>query len=150
MTFDVTRPGEGDIVWAVADRLRFLGGVEGSDLELVEVEIPAGSGTPPHSHASPELFYVLEGEVTLRHFPPGAPPAACVAGPGTTARIGPMEVHNYVNESRETARLLVLVEASMIAFFRDIGTPAPEPQPDFARLGAAMSRHGITVPEMAG
>ncbi|WP_111428610.1 hypothetical protein [Rhodobacteraceae bacterium DSL-40] len=73
MTFDVMRPGEGDIVWAVADRLRFLGGVEGPALELVEVEILANSGTP-----------------------------------------------------------------------------APEPQPALARLGAAMTRHGITVPATAG
>ncbi|RRH87449.1 cupin domain-containing protein [Mesorhizobium tamadayense] len=143
MNFNVTTPEAAQTLWVVADRIRLLGGIAGSSLELIEVEVPPGSGTPPHSHASPELFYVLEGTLTVRHFVAGGPPEMTVAGPGTSVRIGPRAPHNYSNDSGRPVRMLVLVEPSMIAFFRDIGTVEPQAQPDFARIGAAMQRHGI-------
>lgn len=40
--------------------------------------------------------------------------------------------------------MLVQIEPSMVAFFRDIGLAAkPQGAPDFARITAAMARHGI-------
>ncbi|GMB82463.1 hypothetical protein NN6n1_32460 [Shinella zoogloeoides] len=143
MNMKVTTLQDGETRWVVADRVRFLGGFADAKLELLEVEIPPGSGTPPHSHASPELFYVIDGEVTIRHFAAGKPPVAVAAGAGTSVKIDGNAPHNYMNESDRVARMLVLVEPSMTAFFRDIGTPAPQAQPDFARIGAAMQRHGI-------
>lgn len=143
MNIDVTTPQNGETLWVVADRIRFLGGVAGANLELIEVELPPGSGTPPHSHASPELFYVIDGEVSIRHFAAGRPPATIAATAGTSVRIARNAPHNYVNESGKPARMLVLVEPSMTAFFREIGTAEPQAQPDFARIGAAMQRHGI-------
>ncbi|TGP18164.1 MULTISPECIES: cupin domain-containing protein [unclassified Mesorhizobium] len=143
MNFNVTTPEAAQTLWVVADRIRLLGGIADSSLELIEVEVPPGSGTPPHSHASPELFYVLEGTLTVRHFGAGGSPEVTVAGPGTSVRIGPRAPHNYSNDSGRPVRMLVLVEPSMIAFFRDIGTVEPQAQPDFARIGAAMQRHGI-------
>jgi hypothetical protein len=44
---------------------------------------------------------------------------------------------------------MVLIEPSMVDFFRDIGTVEPQAEPDFARIGAAMARHGIEVLTMA-
>jgi len=149
MQIDVNIPNNGEILWVVADRVRFLGGLSGSNLELIEVEVPPGSGTPPHTHASPEMFYVLDGELTVRHFAAGGPPRATVAGPGTAIRIEPMAAHNYSNDSRGPVRMLVLIEQSMITFFRDIGTVEPQAEPDFAQIGAAMQRHGIEVLSMA-
>ncbi|WP_134495241.1 cupin domain-containing protein [Microvirga pakistanensis] len=148
MKIDVTTPGDGETLWVVADRIRFLGGLAGSNLELIEVEVPPGSGTPPHSHASPELIYVIEGELTVRHFATGVPPEVTVAGPGTSVRVDPRAPHNYSNDGVDPVRMLVLIEPSMIAFFRDIGTAEPPAQPDFARIGAAMQRHGIKTPTM--
>ncbi|WP_230534345.1 cupin domain-containing protein [Microvirga roseola] len=149
MKIDVTTPGDGETLWVVADRIRFLGGLAGSNLELIEVEVPPGSGTPPHSHASPELFYVIEGELTVRHFATDGPPEVTIAGPGTSVRVDPRAPHNYSNDGGNPVRMLVLIEPSMIAFFRDIGTVEPPAQPDFARIGAAMQRHGIETPTMA-
>ena len=52
--------------------------------------------------------------------------------------------HNYVNESHKPVRMLVMLEASMVAFFRDIGSAERmQGAPDFARIGAAMQKHGI-------
>ena len=149
MSIHITSAQEGETRWVVADRIRFLGGPAGANLELVEVEIPSGSGTPPHSHASPELFYVLDGEITIRHFAAGKPPAVVVAKAGTSVRIDGHTPHNYVNESGRPARMLVLLEPSMTAFFREIGTVEPEAAPDFSRIGAAMQRHGIEALKMA-
>lgn len=150
MTLEVTTSANADYLWVVDDRVRFLGGVPGSDLELVDIEVPAGSGTPPHTHESPELFYVLEGELTVREFGAGAPPQVMRAGPGTSVRIPSMVPHNYVNESGKPVRMLVLLEPTMIAFFREIGSvERPQGGPDFARIGAAMQRHGIEALAMA-
>ncbi|MDW6023162.1 cupin domain-containing protein [Mesorhizobium sp. BAC0120] len=149
MSIHVTTMQQGETRWVVGDRIRFLGGLAGSNLEVLEVEIPPGSGTPPHSHASPELFYVIDGEVTIRHFAAGKPPTAVSAGAGTSVRIDGHAPHNYANESGKPARMLVLIEPSMTAFFREIGTAEPQATPDFARIGAAMRRHGIEALQMA-
>lgn len=144
MTLDVNHPSNADCRWVVADKIRFLGNLPGSSIELLDIEVPAGSGTPPHTHESAELFYVLEGELTLRQFGSETPPVVIHAGPGTSVRIPSRVPHNYVNESGKPVRMLVMLEASMVAFFRDIGSAEPaHGVPDFARIGAAMQRHGI-------
>lgn len=90
------------------------------------------------------MFYVVEGELTLRLFTAaGGPPEVVLAGPGTAVRIDPRRPHNYVNESGAPVRIVVLVERSLVAFFRDIRTAEPQAMPDLARIGAAMERHGI-------
>lgn len=144
MTIDVTHASNADCRWVVADKIRFLGNLPGSSIELLDIEVPSGSGTPPHTHESAELFYILEGQLTLRQFGSDGPPAVIHAGPGTSVRIPSRVPHNYVNESRKPVRMLVMLEASMVAFFRDIGSAErAHGAPDFARIGAAMAKHGI-------
>ena len=144
MNIDVNSPSNADYRWVVADKIRFLGSLPGSSVELMDIEVPAGSGTPPHTHESAELFYVLEGELTLRQFASEGPPAVIHAGAGTSVRIPSRVPHNYVNECSKPVRMLVMLEASMVAFFRDIGTAErTHGAPDFARIGAAMQKHGI-------
>lgn len=148
MTVTVTTHDSAETLWVAADRLRILGGVEGSDLSLLEVTVPPGSGTPPHTHLSPELFYVVSGEITYGHFLHGAPPRMTRALPGTTVRVDSMEPHNYTNTGPDTAVMLVLVDPSMVAFFRDLGhvePPAPGTPPNIAEIMAAMARHGIAL-----
>lgn len=143
---EVTTPGQSEALWVIGDRIRFLGKVLGSSLELIEVEIPPGSGTPPHTHESPETFYILDGELTLRRFTAGSPPDVLRAGCGASISVPSRVPHNYINESGELVRMLVLLEPSMTAFFREIGSHEPlKGEPDFARIGAAMQRHGIEV-----
>jgi quercetin dioxygenase-like cupin family protein len=133
--------------WVMADRLRFLGQMPGTDSWLIEVEAPPGSGTPPHSHASPEVFAVTEGHLTLRSFGAGGP-TAWRLGAGESLAIPAHAPHNYANESDAPVRFLVLLQDSLIAFFREIGRPlppAPGDAPDFAAILAAMERHGIAL-----
>ncbi len=50
----------------------------------------------------------------------------------------------YVNESGSPVRMLVVLETSLVAFFRDIGSAEPETaMPDFTKIGAPMQRYGI-------
>lgn len=145
MQIDVTSPAAAEWLWVVADRIRFHGGLPGSDLELIEVEVPPGSGTPPHSHAAAEMFCVTEGALTITQFGGPGAPETVAAGPGTTVRIPGGVPHAYMNDSGAPARMFVLIEGSMIAFFREIGSPVRQAEPDVARIGAAMQRHGIAM-----
>lgn len=150
MSIQVTVPSHPDYLWVVSDRIRFLGNVPGSKLDLLDIEVTPGSGTPPHTHDSPELFYILEGELTIREFGANLPPQMIRAHAGMSVRIPSRVPHNYVNESGRTVRMLVTVEPSMTAFFREIGTQQrPQGAPDFARIGAAMEKHGIEALAMA-
>jgi quercetin dioxygenase-like cupin family protein len=145
MTITITPRERIETCWVVTDRLRFLGQLPGTSVHLIEVEAPPASGTPPHTHASPELFLVTEGTLTLRSFGPDGG-ATFRLNPGESAAIGSMEPHNYANESDRPVRFLAMVDDTMIAFFRELGKDAPLAPgavPDFASIAAAMARHGI-------
>jgi len=145
----VTSTHQADSLWVVRDRVSFLGAVPGSSLSLLELEVPPGSGTPPHTHASPETFRVLSGEVTFGLFDE-KPPRFAVAGPGAVVRIPSHAAHNYQNAGPVPATLLVLVDDSMVRFFRDLGKAqrppeAPPAAAEIAAVMAACSRHGINL-----
>jgi quercetin dioxygenase-like cupin family protein len=150
MTATILTPDSVPSLYVVRDRIRFFGPVEGTDLKLVEVEVPPGSGSPPHRHASPETFRILEGEVTFGLFEPGRAPEQVVTGPGAVVRVEAWAGHNYVNAGRVPARMLVILDDTMIGFFEDLGTEAtPEAgPPSEAEIGAIMAacrKHGIEV-----
>jgi quercetin dioxygenase-like cupin family protein len=148
-TITVTHRNEAEILWVVRDQMRFMGDLAGTELSILEVEVPPGSGTPPHLHASPEIFRVLRGEITFGLFENG-PPQQIRAEAGTVVTVPSGVGHNYANLGAEPASMLVVVEASMVAFFRDIGradTPPAGPPSDaeIAEVLSACARHGITV-----
>jgi quercetin dioxygenase-like cupin family protein len=143
----ITTPDRAETLWVVRDRLRFLGDVPGTELALIELEVPPGAGTPPHTHASPEVFRVLCGEVTFGLFDSN-PPREVVDGPGTVVSVPSRVPHNYRNASDRPATVLVLLDRTMIAFFRDLGrTEAPPAGPpseaEIAGVLAACARHDI-------
>lgn len=148
-TITLTTPAQAETVWVIRDRIRFMGEVPGTDLAVVEVEVPPGSGTPPHRHASPEVFHVLTGEVTFGIFEPG-PPREVTAGAGTVVTVPRDATHNYRNAGGVPATMLVVVDRSMTAFFRDLGrreVPAggPPSEAEIAAVLAACARHGIII-----
>jgi quercetin dioxygenase-like cupin family protein len=57
---------------------RMDGPVEGYEVVMVEIEIPAGTLVPPHTHPGVESTFVIEGsgELTME----GHPPRPLVAG----------------------------------------------------------------------
>ena len=145
MTITVTPRERIETHWVVTDHLRFLGQLPGTTSHLIEVEAPPGSGTPPHTHASPELFVVVEGTLTLRSFGPDGVTTIHL-NPGESAAVDSMEPHNYANEGDRPVRFLVMLDDSMVAFFRDVGRDTPlaaGEMPDFPAIAGAMARHGI-------
>lgn len=145
----VTRPENAPSLWVIRDHIHFMGEVDGTDLAILEIDVPPGSGTPPHRHASPEIFRVLSGEITFGYFGDG-PPTLAVAGPGTVVTVPPHAPHNYQNASAEPATLLVVLDQSMVTFFRDLGRPdappaGPPSDAEIAEIMAACGRHGITI-----
>ena len=140
-------PGQG--WWVLTDFVRYLGRLPGREVDLIEVHVAPGSGTPPHTHASAELFHVTEGEVTIGRFGDG-PPAFHVLHAGEAAAVEPDAPHNYMNNSDRPARMVVVVEPQMTAFFRDLGRKDPPPAgpPDAALMAEVMAtcgRHGIRI-----
>jgi quercetin dioxygenase-like cupin family protein len=145
----ILHPADADAVWVVRDRIRFLGQLAGTDLTLLEVEVPPGSGTPPHFHASPETFRVLSGEIAFGLFGDEAP-SEVTAGAGTVVTVPSGVPHSYRNAGAAPASLLVVVERPMVEFFRDLGRreapPAGPPgEAEIAAVMAACARHGVTI-----
>ncbi len=145
----IVQPADAETLWVVRDRIRYLGEVPGSELAILEVEVPPGSGTPPHRHASPEIFRVLSGEVSFGRFEEG-PPTWAMAGPGTLVTVPSGASHGYRNDGDAPASLLVVVESSMVEFFRDLGRTEPPPagpptDDEIAAVLAACKRHDIEL-----
>jgi quercetin dioxygenase-like cupin family protein len=130
----------------LGDRIRFTGALEGTDAVLVEVTVPPGSGVPLHRHRSAEVFRVLTGRVDFL-LPGEGAPQRIGAGPGDAVTVPPDAVHGYANAGHDTAMMMVLLDRTMAAFFRELGRPEPITGPpgpeDMARIGAACARHGI-------
>jgi len=145
----ITTPATASTVWVIRDRITFLGAVPGTDLALLEVEVPPGSGTPPHTHASPEVFRVLRGELTFGIFA-DTPPREVAAGAGTVVTIPPHAPHNYRNATDQPATVFVVVDRTMVDFFRDLGrreAPAggPPSEAEIDGVLAACARHQISL-----
>lgn len=148
-TASVIRVEEATPIWVLGDQLQFMGSVEGTDLHVIDVKIPPGSGTPPHRHQSIEIFRVSEGEVTFGFFDGGSVKSV-VAGPGTVVTVPANFGHNYQNRSAKPAAMTAIVEGQMKAFFNDVGSPVePPPGPpssaQIETLRAACQRHGIEI-----
>lgn len=145
----VTTLADAQSVWVIGDEVRFMGGVDGGNLSLVDVTVMPGSGTPPHRHASPEIFRVTEGEVTFGIFGDG-PPRLFTAGEGTVVTVPSWLGHNYSNQSGRPARFAAVVENDMVKFFEDVGVadrppPGPPSEETIGRIMAACQRHGIEL-----
>jgi mannose-6-phosphate isomerase-like protein (cupin superfamily) len=102
----VLAPGAGEIVGDAADRrVEIL-----SDHEALSVTWsmfgPHREGADLHVHRShTDLFYVLEGELTIRL---GLEDRPAVVPAGTLARVPPLVVHGFRNGSDEEVRYLNL------------------------------------------
>jgi len=116
----VTRPGEGEPLRPVGNRLTLLMTSERTEgaYALWESIIPPGGGVPRHVHHNEaEAWYVLEGNVTF-----------CVengellvATPGTFVYSPKGRPHAFQNRSDRSARMLTLVTpGGLEEFFREI------------------------------
>jgi quercetin dioxygenase-like cupin family protein len=141
--------GEGDVLWVLGDRLRLLGDLPGTGLHLAELSVPPGSGPPVHTHASPELFHIIEGELNFLTVISGQT-RSLVARQGDTVAAPPGAPHGFKNVSAAPARAIVWFDASLLAFFRAAGSAsAPPPGPPLSEVirhvVETAQRHGMTI-----
>ena len=120
-------PENGRNYWVWGDHYSFKTIADDTNGEhaLLEMTVNPGSGTPPHiHHAEDEMFYVLEGELSL-----WCDDKKTIAKPGSFVAVPKGSVHRWANESDSAARSLVfLVPAGFEAFLMKIGTPITDPQ----------------------
>ena len=100
---------------------------------LMEAVVPPGGGPPPHIQTwEEEGFYILEGEVVFR-----------AGGEGPVATTGPFLhvprgiVHNFKNESQQTARMLIFFAPAGIEGLMEKLAASP------AELLAIGREHGV-------
>lgn len=141
-------PGEGDAVWFLDNLLTIKSSrADGSQFDMVEGAMPAGSHTPFHAHdGEDEAFYVLEGELTI--FLEGG--RKVEATPGSYVHIPTGTPHGFVTKT--PVRMLVLCGGEgFVEMVREYGTQAerrelpPLTPTDYPRLGAACERNGIRI-----
>lgn len=147
------RAHEGETIGVLGDRLTFKGGLVESDLVLAEVEVAPGAGTPLHSHASPEIFRVLAGELEFSTAAGDGTKRCMRAVAGDVVAIPSGAAHGYANVSGAPALVLAMFDRSLERFFRAVGTApgvAPVGPPDPAQVAhvmAAAQAHGIRILE---
>lgn len=148
-SINITKFEEAETLWVVRDRVRFMGQVDGTDLCVLEVEVPPGSGTPPHRHESVEIFRILNGALTFGRFDQGQPDYIS-AGPGTVITVPSQAPHHYVNRGTEDVLMLVVVQRSLVEFFRELARQEAPPggppnEAELAGVMAACARHSIGI-----
>ncbi len=137
-------PGAGDALAIAGGAYRILlsGAQTNGSCAIISMMVPPGGGPGPHAHKDiQESFYVLDGEVVVR-----SETQTYTARKGAFINI-PFggAVHNFKNESGETAHLLCIVTpAGMDELFREIGKPIaagstpPPPTPPTPEVLAQM------------
>ena len=144
--------GTGPTYRGPGDLYTFLvtGAESGGAFFAMEAYIPPGGGPPPHIHRNEdETFYVLDGTCTI--FLDGRP---VTAGRGDFVHVPRGTVHNFRNDSDETARMiLTFTPAGIEGFFEETLERAHDLDPRSqamedvetvaARYAAAAPRYGM-------
>ncbi|QIB35582.1 cupin domain-containing protein [Ancylobacter pratisalsi] len=134
--------------WVLGDQLSIRGNLEGTTLNVVDVVVPPGGGTPPHSHPSPEIFRILDGTIRIWSVVDGRP-TEMDAGAGDVVTIAAHAPHGYRNVSGAPVSLMAVVDEQTMGFFRAAATDeAPEGPPTADVIGQIMklsADHGITI-----
>lgn len=134
--------------WVVGDKVSLRGQLAGTDLHVIDVEVPPGSGTPPHTHAYAEIFRVLQGTLRIWSLADGAPQEVD-AGPGDVITIPAHAPHAYRNVGTEPAVFMAIVDGQAIRFFQAMASSEPvvgPPGPNvISRIMTVTAEHGVKM-----
>ena len=150
-------PGSAPELELMGVRIRFLvsGEETGGAWSLLEYTAPPGlAGPAPHHHArTTELFYVLEGRLTLE-----VEGEVRTLGAGGLALVPPGVPHRFGNPSAEPCRFLIqLSPGGMEGYFRELAElvrgasawPLPDMRP-VAELAARFDTFSPPAPQEPG
>ena len=122
--------------------------ISGTWLNIFDVTVPPGSRTPKHAHASPEVFRILDGCLTIWRLTDSGP-EEIEANAGDIITIAPFVVHGYSNRGTVPAVFSAVVDRDMAEFIEAEGaTEPPKASPSaeiIARVTAAANAYGITI-----
>ena len=134
--------------FVLGDRIERQLRIRGNWLNIFDVTVPPGSRTPKHAHASPEVFRILEGNLTIWRLSDSGP-EEIEASAGDIVTIAPFMVHGYSNRGTVPAVFSAIVDREMAEFIEAEGTTEPpkaSPSPEtIARMTAAANAYGITI-----
>lgn len=143
---------QGEAYWVMGAKYTFKvnGADNGGAYMMFEADVPPAPGPPPHLHTrEDEMFYVLEGELTVM-----LDGAVSKAPAGTTIILPRNIKHTFWNESGTMARALILASpAPLEDFFREIGqrvqsvdeAPPPVTPEMIAHLYETAERYGMVL-----
>lgn len=138
--------------WVMGDQVSVRAKLDGTALNVIDVMVPPGSGTPPHTHPSAEIFRVLDGTLTIWTAIDGVP-GEHEAGPGDVVTIPGSAPHGYRNAGSGPVMFTAIVDDEMIAFFEEAASknaPSGPPTTDMVnRIMELTGRHGIRILQAA-
>jgi quercetin dioxygenase-like cupin family protein len=127
----------------------------GHEVSLFKGILPPGVVIPLHSHAEPEVFFVLEGSLEV-YRESGQPHGWSTTQPGEVLAIPGNVKHALRNTSSTPTTLLLVTQEELYDFFRSIAKPfeagqipaSPSPE-DMQQLfvAAAKYRYWMGSPE---
>src|SRR5260370_10008584 len=94
----------------------------GHEVSFFKGILPPGVVIPLHSHAEPEVFYVLEGSLEV-HRESGQPQGWSTTQPGGVLAIPGNVKHALRNTSSTPTTLLLVTQEELYNFFRSIAKP---------------------------
>ena len=136
------KKGEGELLAILGTQVKFLCTSESTDkgFSILEVELPQGTGAPPHHHPWDEAYYLLSGNVTfqLEEQVIAMTAGEFIYAPGGT-------VHGFKGASGEAAKMLVFDSpAHSEAFFRELDSEVKVLPDDLGKVPAIGERHKLT------
>jgi quercetin dioxygenase-like cupin family protein len=134
-------------LFVLGDHVQRQARLEGTWLNVFDITVPAGGGTPLHSHASPEVFRILEGSLLVQRMTDAGlvETEACA---GDIISIAGDVPHGYSNVSAEPVVFAAIIDNDMAAYFEvaDIGPVADSaPEAVAERFELAANAHGIHI-----
>ena len=119
----------------------------GHEVSLFKGILPPGVVIPLHSHAEPEVFYVLEGSLEV-YRESGQPQGWSTTQPGGVHAIPGNVKHALRNTSSTPTTVLLVTQEELYNFFRSIPKPveagqmpAPPSPEDMQQLFAAAAKY---------
>jgi mannose-6-phosphate isomerase-like protein (cupin superfamily) len=141
MTGIAIKAGEGETLNVLGMPLRFLCDADANAgaWSLMEEQIPAGHGPPPHRHDWDEAYYVISGVLDFQ-----------MDGKNTRLEAGDFAylprntVHAFKGGSPTPAHVLIFaVPAHSSAFFKEVNREVRKIPDDLSKVPAIGRRHGI-------
>jgi len=136
------------VFFVLGDRIERRARLQGAWLNIFDITVPAGSRTPLHRHASPEVFRIIEGRLTIRRATENGI-EEFQATAGDIVRIEANQPHAYSNPGHQAAIFSAIVDSDMVEFLEATGSKEPPEAAPSAetldRMNAAANAHGITI-----